>query len=742
MLRHSHAFSRRLATAVGVTLAVTAGTTVSTGPATAAPALAPASATGSAEQAPVPFPLDADIVGGGSSGFLTKNLADKRWTSFADGSSTVLPPGAWVYGAKGSDAVVVDQVGQRVTLMDMSTGSEVLSVPHDAWHVGAVDRTLFVRDRATSELSLVQNVGGTQTSRKVSGVPAGASPTLAAGMPGHALLNYRTGTEPTSKAYWAVLDLATGAVTETHEIASPQWPVKDVEMTTTHLAWVEYRSASDTRVLVRERASGETQEIRLGATENPVEIGLVGTWLTYGQVGGLTSYTPHVLNAVTARSLQTGATRKLLDHVKSSLTAPDGAQLVRGGTSAQGEGLYRISPGADGVPVTTLVASTGQLSKVTLRGVPSFPAVIDLDRNGGQVPMSWPLSRSNVLADVTLRHTRTGLAQEVHLLAGGDYDDTSRFDGAAWGDWFGYVEPRNGQWVSAPNGEYAWTLTAEPMNGIGPKLVTSGTFTVTRKAAPHDYNDNGSPDLLMRDGSGRLWRADLNASDGGVQQPDDRLLASGWNGYNQIEATGNIAGAPAGDFVARDGAGVLWHYLGKGDGTFTTRYRIGSGWGGYNKIAAGSDLNGDGKPDLVATDTAGVMWLYKGTGNWRTPYTTRVKIGTGWNGYNQIAATGNIAGGTAGDLVARDGAGVLWLYLGKGDGTFAPRVRIGAGWGGYSHLVGVGDADRDGRPDLVARRPDGPTYVYKGTGSWNAPFRAPQEIGGSWGPMPPYNQFA
>ncbi|MFJ8190094.1 FG-GAP repeat domain-containing protein [Streptomyces sp. NPDC096094] len=76
-----------------------------------------------------------------------------------------------------------------------------------------------------------------------------------------------------------------------------------------------------------------------------------------------------------------------------------------------------------------------------------------------------------------------------------------------------------------------------------------------------------------------------------------------------------------------------------------------------------------------------------------------------------------------GDLVARDKAGVLWLYLGKGDGTFAPRTRIGGGWNAYRYTVGIGDADRDGRRDLYAYGAD-ETYYYPGTGNWRAPFGA------------------
>ncbi|MYV72298.1 hypothetical protein GT043_41610, partial [Streptomyces sp. SID2131] len=92
----------------------------------------------------------------------------------------------------------------------------------------------------------------------------------------------------------------------------------------------------------------------------------------------------------------------------------------------------------------------------------------------------------------------------------------------------------------------------------------------------------------------------------------------------------------------------------------------------------------------------------------------------GFNTYDQITAVGDIAGATAGDVVARDTDGVLWSFLGKGDGTFAPRTRIGGGWNAFSQIVGTGDIDRDGRSDLVGYGPE--THPYLGTGVWSAPF--------------------
>ncbi|MGW1544471.1 FG-GAP repeat domain-containing protein [Streptomyces sp. NPDC002309] len=87
----------------------------------------------------------------------------------------------------------------------------------------------------------------------------------------------------------------------------------------------------------------------------------------------------------------------------------------------------------------------------------------------------------------------------------------------------------------------------------------------------------------------------------------------------------------------------------------------------------------------------------------------------------QITALGNIAGSAAGDLVARDTAGVLWLHQGNGAGGFVTRVKIGTGWNAFSQLVGAGDITGDGRPDLIAYGSGG-TSVYRSTGTVTDPF--------------------
>ncbi|MFJ4271925.1 FG-GAP repeat domain-containing protein [Streptomyces coelicoflavus] len=743
------------------------------GQAVAAPATAPLSTPSSASaataasatavqdvrQAAVPYPAGrSQLAGVGSTGFLTwgeGGAADVLWTSFADGSTTDPMEGrsAWVaLGAEASDAVVLLLSDGRVELRDMRTKKSVTVVDPDDFgpsgqSAGAVGTTLFVstaNDAGGEDVHLVDMVDGAPAARTVTGLPRDTdNPHVVAGTPDRAVLTYKTA----GTWQWALVDLADGAVVRRHTTDSAP---ASVTLSETHVAWAETDAQGGSHVVVAPRGTGTDRRFAIGQASGDVLVGLVGDWVTYGVSSELTAQDPNPLYALTARHLTTGATRKLLDHTRQTATAPDGTLYVSGGTAAGGEGLYRIAPGADGTPVATRVASSGEATKVTLLG-DDIPDVVDLDRNKGRFRLEWRLSRVNVAMDITLRNTRTGEVKraDVYPLSTG-YGDPHRVHL----DWFGDVEwnSTRGMYSAAGAGPYTWRIEARPLNGIGPELVSSGTFTVARDPGLHDYDGDGSPDVLARDTGGRLWLNDTFDSREqhtySYFQNPEQLVGGGWNAYDRIEGAGNLGGAPVSDLVARDRSGVLWLYLGKGDAEspFTSRSRIGGGWNVYRQITGGSDLNGDGRADLVATDTSGALWLYKGTGNWRAPFAKRVKIGTGgWGAYDQITATGDIAGAPAGDLVARDRSGVLWLYLGYGDGRFAPRARIGGGWNAYEHLVGIGDADHDGRADLYAtdvRPQNQDPYLYKSTGAWRTPFAGRAEVAWTFMERRDYNLFA
>ncbi|NML51124.1 VCBS repeat-containing protein [Streptomyces sp. R302] len=165
-----------------------------------------------------------------------------------------------------------------------------------------------------------------------------------------------------------------------------------------------------------------------------------------------------------------------------------------------------------------------------------------------------------------------------------------------------------------------------------------------------------------------------------------RDLGGGWNIYNKVFSAGNTGGAAPDDILARDSAGVLWHYLGYGNAALTRRVRVGGGWNTYNQIAGKGDVTGDGRADIVARDRSGVLWLYKGTGSRTAPFSGRIRVGGGWNTYNYIFSPGDLTGDGRADLVGRDGSGALWLYKGRGSSSapYTARVKIGtSGWNGF-----------------------------------------------------------
>ncbi|MET7857712.1 VCBS repeat-containing protein [Streptomyces sp. NPDC005318] len=255
--------------------------------------------------------------------------------------------------------------------------------------------------------------------------------------------------------------------------------------------------------------------------------------------------------------------------------------------------------------------------------------------------------------------------------------------------------------------------------------------------------------LLARDSAGKLWDY-LGTRKAAAPFYTRGTAGSGWNSYNAVAKLSPVTedlyyyngGTPSaaelrghGDVVGRDTTGHLWYYHRKfGGWPFSQRTLVGGGWQGYNMITGGGDVNGDHNTDLLARDAAGVLWLYKGTGSASAPFATRTRIGAGWNTYNRLAGSADLTGDDKPDLLARDAAGVLWLYKGTGSASapFAARTRIGAGWNTYNTISVIGDLTYDRKSDLVARDSAGVLWLYKGTGSASAPFAARTRIGGGW----------
>ncbi|MEU7279158.1 VCBS repeat-containing protein [Streptomyces sp. NPDC045431] len=726
---------RRLGASVATVLAVTVGAGVLAAPgAVAAPAAAPVAAAEAgvttAAVTAATLPLDAEIVSTGDTGYLTSRKDDAgnpvlEWRRYADGSVLPITTGTVGHGSN-SDIVVTSDGGTTVYLRDMADGG-TLSASFDlaaefkpgAKLVGVVGANLFVRvptgNQDYHELWQLTPVDGLARKTLRLGGGYGLDFKVVASSSDAMLLlsSNRVFPSPATRRtdFWATrrnVDPDSTVKEGDRANTAPWTQASTGAFSADYESWVEYRSGAAT---LRVEGVYVHRTYTLDSSMSGAVIaGVLRDTLLYG-VPGTAAAAGEAPSPLYARNVKSSTAEpyKLLEHFSSVAQAPDGALLVRGAT-AEADGLFRIWPGDDGRPTATLVADTGRVLPVRVTAS-KVPTAVNLETPGTTVPMEWTLSRANATVDVTLTHTATG-RKHTQRLAQPVADKRFAFA------WDGVLDG-----VSAPNGAYTWQATATPADGVGAPATVSGGFQVTRQANPHDFNDNGSTDVLARDASGVLWRDDLFdwPSGGQVKTAQRTRVGSGWQIYNQIEATGNLAGTPVGDLIARDTSGVLWLYQGKGDGTFTTRGKVGTGWQIYNKLTGGSDLTADGRADLLATDASGVLWLYKGTGSPTAPFATRVKVGGGWQIYNQITAVGDIAGGAAGDLVARDSAGVLWLYQGNGAGGFATRVRIGSGWNAFSQLVGAGDVTGDGRPDLIAYGTNG-TYVYRSTGSATAPF--------------------
>ncbi|WP_030760110.1 VCBS repeat-containing protein [Streptomyces griseus] len=709
-MSRSLARRRRLPTAIAVTLAVALGAGALAAPSFAVPAGGTVVAGATAADADlIAYPKGGELVGAGVSGFLTRSDEDGKGTfrPFSGGAVRVYAYGyeTELRSTRTSDFVVERESG-KVVQRELGTDAELvvpLGEAADApQYAGSAGDAVYTTVTGATGTVLRKHTRAHAEGAVVAGLPSDASGVeIEQAGPDHAEIAFRQG----GSAQWGLLDLATGAVTGVRAAE-----LGDRAASSAYSAWVVEQGETP-RVFAANR-TGDVRELPVAGegTLAALCIGVVGDWIVYGQPGGMNNARTSAHYPLTAHNFVTGATERLFDHVQQVTPGPDGRLYVRGGIVGRGEGLYRVTDTGGAKPLVEKVATTGEPTEVVVRTVTAPPTVLDLDKNPG-APFRWTLSRPNRDATLTVRHVRTG--------------KTTTFGDFPYGTDLRFSWPY--PFSAAPrNGDYTWRLTVRPDNGIGPAAVLDGAFKVVRKVQPHDFTDNGTPDLLTRDAAGRLWRDDLHwrpaGSSGDLGEPRAQV-GSGWTAYDRFEAAGNLGGSAAGDVIAREPSGALWLHQGNGNGGFAPRVRVGGGWQSYVSIAAGSDLTGDGRPDVLATDRTGVAWLHPGTGVAATPFAPRRKAGWGWNGYNDVIAVGNIAGGPAGDIVARDRSGVLWLHLGKGDGTFAARTRIGRGWNTYATLVGTGDVDKDGRPDLVAiGKQYEPSKLYRGTGDWKAPL--------------------
>ncbi|MFJ6420670.1 hypothetical protein [Streptomyces hydrogenans] len=685
----------RLTAAVAAVLATATVGTLG-GPAVAA---APAAVT-AREGTAFPFPSGV-VQSAGPTGFLADRTAEVVWTRYADGAATTFPKGEGVSvrGASGAD-VVVRSEGSRHTVHDMAGGGDPLVIDTPASYElrEVVGSTLVMVDRNTKELHLVSRTPGADSvDRTVGGLGAGAIPWYFYGSaPGTLLME----TSAKSGEFRLLLiDVATAAVFESYALTSHSGYAQVTPER------VLFRTGyNQTRVVDRATKQGVTYPYE-------ARFALGGDWLAV--IGGPSPESKVVVDGVTypnrpvvLKSLEDDRKVPLLDLASRVEQTGDGSLLVEGGTYAEGRGLFRVALDASGTPTAAMVADRQKALALVIEKA-DVPSVFRFD--GGDPLVSWETSAPSGVS-LELTHVATG--RKVTLWS--SIDTSLRWDGLL------------NQQIGAYNGAYTWTMRAYAGNGL-PNAERTGTTTVQRAAAPRDFNDNGGADVLVRDSAGNVSAYDVSqllamkdhdCHEEGcpplpVTDPEGDVLGTGWNTYTLMAAPSDRT------VVGRDRDGVLWIHRGEKQ-KLLPRTKVGGGWQVYHQITGGSDLNGDGRGDLLARDASGVLWFYASTGDTKAPFKPRKQIGGGWQTYNLLTAPGNVAGATGGDLLARDASGVLWLYLGKGDGTFTARRQIGGGWQKYTHVIPAG-TDGKGIAGLYAVGPSG-SALYSGTGSTTRPF--------------------
>ncbi|MEU6983688.1 hypothetical protein ABZ946_09685 [Streptomyces sp. NPDC046324] len=645
-----------------------------------------------------PFPKDARLVSAGRTGFLVQMDGAFFWTAY-DGTVTQLP-GTGYSGAAGADTVVQAGGDDTYTLRDMGTDAEPLVIITPGALRGVIGTTLLMA-RADG-LHLVDEKDGEIVSRAVTGLPEGATRVESVDAGSFTVLY---GDDTLYLVDAAKAAAVTHAVTHNNILG-----FESVVSSPTHLGWGDYNSADTERHFhLRDVRTGVTESVSATGS-NPV---LSQDWLAFSG----RSATDPAAQPFTLHSLKDGHVLQVLDRASEIRLGADGAFVVRG-TLAREDGVYRVTVGADGTPAVKLLAGVGRIPDLAVTRE-NTPRTVDLNGPLDRVRLVWELNQL-ASARLTLTHTATGRQRVIDSYSSGTVHEFSWTSDTSLYEMADYA------------GEYTWKMTAKERYEVGAPIERTGSLTINRPPVKRDHDANGFDDILVRDSAGKLsaYEGKQLSYKWSLRELDSTVLGTGWNTYTLMAAPGDLGGTKADDVVGRDRDGVLWLHRGEAQ-KLLPRTKIGGGWQIYNKITGGSDLNNDGRGDLLATDTSGVLWAYFSTGDAAKPFKPRKRIGGGWQVYNLLIAPGNLTGAPGGDLLARDTSGVLWLYLGKGDGTFTARRKIGGGWQQFTHLAPLREQNvnewRFGRTGLFAIGPDGSRY-YPNRGSINDLFAAPVEL--------------
>ncbi|MFF3289032.1 FG-GAP repeat domain-containing protein [Streptomyces sp. NPDC003023] len=207
---------------------------------------------------------------------------------------------------------------------------------------------------------------------------------------------------------------------------------------------------------------------------------------------------------------------------------------------------------------------------------------------------------------------------------------------------------------------------------------------------------------------------------------------AGWQIYNKVFSPGDLTGDGVGDVLARTPGGELWIYAGTADKAtpLAPRVKVGNGWNGYDQLVGVNDVNGDAIADLYARTPSGDLYFYSGTSEIGRPFKGRVKAGWGYDIYNTMFSTDDIDGDGLGDVFGRTLTGTLYYYISDGTGNFKPRQVDATGWNEASQFAGAGNNPAWGKNDVMGVDKSGVLWAYYGMN--NGLLSQRYEVGSGW----------
>ena len=199
-----------------------------------------------------------------------------------------------------------------------------------------------------------------------------------------------------------------------------------------------------------------------------------------------------------------------------------------------------------------------------------------------------------------------------------------------------------------------------------------------------DVNGDGYADAVARVRTNNTLVLLLGQSSSRFAAP--RSMGAGWNAFNLIEAAGDFDNDGVPDLLARDATGRMFVYAFQRNLTFKTRMAVGSGWAGLRSVVGVGAFNNDANGDVMALRSSDhALILFRGNGP--NVLQDSTVVAAAQNDIAQLLGMGDGNGDGKADLLARSVSGKVWLYPGNGLGGLGVRQAVGGGEG-VGHVLG------------------------------------------------------